>query len=109
MANERTFLAWLRTALATIGFGVGVAQFGTQANSKEAGMIFVILGLIFLVYSTIRYYFLLYLLKRKLFSPNALGLIFVLVLCFFSVMATGFLLLTREDLDPEEITPTYQY
>jgi putative membrane protein len=27
-ANERTFLAWLRTALALIGFGFAIARFG---------------------------------------------------------------------------------
>ena len=27
-ANERTFLAWLRTSLALIGFGFVIARFG---------------------------------------------------------------------------------
>jgi putative membrane protein len=31
-ANERTFLAWLRTALALIGFGFAIARFGLFAR-----------------------------------------------------------------------------
>ena len=27
-ANERTFLAWLRTSIALIGFGIAIARFG---------------------------------------------------------------------------------
>jgi putative membrane protein len=27
-ANERTFLAWLRTSIALIGFGLAIARFG---------------------------------------------------------------------------------
>ena len=27
-ANERTFLAWVRTAVAIVGFGLAVARFG---------------------------------------------------------------------------------
>jgi putative membrane protein len=27
-ANERTFLAWLRTSIALIGFGFAIARFG---------------------------------------------------------------------------------
>ena len=29
LANERTFLAWIRTSLAVIGLGFAVAKFGT--------------------------------------------------------------------------------
>ncbi|MEZ5535894.1 MAG: DUF202 domain-containing protein [Thiolinea sp.] len=28
-ANERTFLAWVRTAIAVVGFGLGAARLGT--------------------------------------------------------------------------------
>ena len=28
LANERTFLAWLRTSIALIGFGLAIARFG---------------------------------------------------------------------------------
>merc|ERR1712137_1039162 len=89
LANERTFLAWLRTAVSTIGLGVAIAKFGNEEKSKEAGLIFIFLGSVFLVYSTMRYYYLYFLLKRGLFAPNALGLVFVLILCFLAAAGTA--------------------
>ncbi|MGH3717102.1 MAG: YidH family protein [Micromonosporaceae bacterium] len=35
LANERTFLAWIRTALALVGGGLAVAQFLTVAYLRE--------------------------------------------------------------------------
>lgn len=42
-ANERTFLAWLRTSLALIGFGFAIARFGLllrqlQINNQTASL-----------------------------------------------------------------------
>ncbi|HZE42105.1 MAG TPA: DUF202 domain-containing protein [Stackebrandtia sp.] len=36
LANERTFLAWLRTALALVGGGIAVAQFLPKHSLREA-------------------------------------------------------------------------
>jgi putative membrane protein len=35
-ANERTFLAWLRTAIALIGFGFAIARFGLFTHQLQA-------------------------------------------------------------------------
>ncbi|MGB3766292.1 MAG: DUF202 domain-containing protein [Phormidesmis sp.] len=35
-ANERTFLAWLRTSIALIGFGFAIARFGLFLRQFEA-------------------------------------------------------------------------
>jgi len=35
-ANERTFLAWLRTAIALIGFGFAIARFGIFLSKLQA-------------------------------------------------------------------------
>lgn len=35
LANERTFLAWLRTGIATIAFGFVVARFGLLLNELQ--------------------------------------------------------------------------
>lgn len=63
-ANERTFLAWLRTSIALIGFGFAIARFGlflrqlnlaiTQHeffvhpffNSENLGLALVIFGIV---------------------------------------------------------------
>ncbi|MDX2211833.1 MAG: DUF202 domain-containing protein [Oculatellaceae cyanobacterium bins.114] len=37
-ANERTFLAWLRTAIALIGFGLAIARFGLFLGQLQASL-----------------------------------------------------------------------
>ncbi|MFZ0013528.1 MAG: DUF202 domain-containing protein [Acidimicrobiia bacterium] len=56
LANERTFLAWLRTGLAFIGLGVLVAKFTDQRVSTQiGGLILIAVGAVMLVYSVFRY------------------------------------------------------
>jgi putative membrane protein len=50
-ASERTMMAWVRTALALIGFGIGIYEVAektggkeTFKNSKLIGLAFIILG-----------------------------------------------------------------
>ena len=69
-ANERTFLAWLRTSIALIGFGFAIARFGLflkqfeadQAplkdpfiNSQDLGIGLVIFGITIIVLAAWRY------------------------------------------------------
>ena len=69
-ANERTFLAWLRTSIARIGFGFAIARFGLflrqfeadQAplkdpfiNSQDLGIGLVIFGIAIIVLAAWRY------------------------------------------------------
>jgi len=48
LANERTYLAWLRTGIATIGLGFVVAKFGLTARtlffSTVTGILIVAIG-----------------------------------------------------------------
>ncbi len=39
LANERTFLAWIRTALALMAGAVGIEQFSPQLSSEELRII----------------------------------------------------------------------
>lgn len=57
LANERTYLAWLRTAAAVMAFGLAVASFGNsvRTTSMIAGGILVALGAGGVVYGTVRY------------------------------------------------------
>lgn len=56
LANERTFLAWLRTALAFMGLGVLVAKFPDESTSTQiGGLILIGIGAIMLVYGVVRY------------------------------------------------------
>jgi putative membrane protein len=71
-ANERTFLAWVRTAIATMAFGFLVERFdlfirfasreGGQANIQEArstadwaGVVFVLMGVAMVVIAALRF------------------------------------------------------
>ena len=48
LANERTYAAWIRTALALIGLGVGIAGYFHLAGDSRVRM-FVTLGLAFVI------------------------------------------------------------
>jgi putative membrane protein len=71
LANERTFLAWMRTTVSLMGFGVVIARLryllvalppgavandGTPGRSTLLGLIFVAAGLGTLVFATLSYY-----------------------------------------------------
>ena len=58
LANERTFLAWLRTALGLVGLGVVLARVGDEVGalpSRLGGMALVVFGIVCLVYALVRY------------------------------------------------------
>lgn len=59
LANERTFLAWLRTAANVMIVGLGVAKFGSGNEvtvwSLGAGSILIVIGAVGAVYGSIRY------------------------------------------------------
>ena len=57
LANERTYLAWLRTAMAVMVIGLGLAQFsrGSRAAAIVAGGLLVVVGAIGVAYGTVRY------------------------------------------------------
>ena len=58
LANERTFLAWLRTGAAGMSVGVGVARFldeGDSGHAVLAGVILVVAGAAGVAYGTVRY------------------------------------------------------
>ncbi|CAG8658587.1 2202_t:CDS:2 [Acaulospora morrowiae] len=65
LANERTFLAWLRTSLSFIGIGVAITQLFRLTDSrsndfsnigKPLGIVFIILGIVFLLFGLSRYF-----------------------------------------------------
>ena len=59
LANERTFLAWLRTSLALIAAGVAVVQlvpeFGVPGGRRAIGLILVGLGILVAIGGTRRW------------------------------------------------------
>lgn len=89
-ANERTFLAWLRTSIALIGFGFALARFGlflrqlqaavTQQaipinplfNSENLGVSLVIVGIIVIALAAWRYNQVFWQIERGNYRPNRL-------------------------------------
>ncbi|HCF28935.1 MAG TPA: hypothetical protein DEV81_17425 [Cyanobacteria bacterium UBA11049] len=87
-ANERTFLAWLRTAVALIGFGFAIARFGlflrqlqaavTQRetlnhhffNSENLGVSLVIVGIVTIALAAWRYNQVFWQIERGNYRPN---------------------------------------
>jgi putative membrane protein len=117
-ANERTFLAWLRTSIALIGFGFAIARFGlflhqlntaiTQQdtpvnpllNSENLGIILVISGIMTIALAAWRYNQVFWQIERSDYQPNRLSVWIltgvVMVLGFISIP----LLLLRNQVPP---------
>mmetsp|Transcript_24087 Transcript_24087/g.75825 ORF Transcript_24087/g.75825 Transcript_24087/m.75825 type:complete len:126 (-) Transcript_24087:248-625(-) len=70
LANERTFLAWLRTAIAILAFGLAFARFSADLEGLIAGAAFVVLGGCLLVYAGYRYFEVEHALERGDFKIN---------------------------------------
>jgi putative membrane protein len=58
LANERTFLAWLRTALAVIALGAVLAKLRSPHDATTAAAVAIVsaCGVVVLVYGALRYY-----------------------------------------------------
>ncbi|ORX58930.1 hypothetical protein DM01DRAFT_1283107 [Hesseltinella vesiculosa] len=68
LANERTYLAWLRTSLALISVGVALTQLFRLENEESPhqiqkanagrliGLLFVVLGILFVFFASVRYF-----------------------------------------------------
>jgi len=87
-ANERTFLAWLRTSIALIGFGFALARFGlflaqlnfslsrqnppthSIFNSQNLGLSLVILGVVTIALAAWRYNQVFWQIERGDYRPN---------------------------------------
>jgi putative membrane protein len=55
LANERTFLAYIRTSLTLIVAGLSFIQFFERRGMSELGNIFVVLGVIVFIIGLVRY------------------------------------------------------
>jgi putative membrane protein len=89
-ANERTFLAWLRTSIALIGFGFALARFGlflrqletavtkeitpthSFIRSENLGVGLVIVGIIIIVFAVWRYNQVFWQIERGDYRPSRL-------------------------------------
>jgi putative membrane protein len=80
LANERTFLAWVRTALGLVGLGVLLERLGAGSNARiamAAGIGFISFGGFTLIYSVSRYLWVAKNLERGMFPVAMRGPIVV--------------------------------
>ena len=76
LANERTFLAWVRTALGLVGLGVLLERLGAgsdQVIAMAAGIGFISFGGLTLIYSVSRYLWVARNLERGMFPVAIRG------------------------------------
>lgn len=89
-ANERTFLAWLRTSVALIAFGFAIARFGlflqqlraalqqpsvpgpSVFSSETLGVILVIFGIVMIALAAWRYNRVFWQIEQGAYQPNRL-------------------------------------
>ncbi len=116
-ANERTFLAWLRTSIALIGFGFAVARFGlflrqlrvalTQQgmpidpvfNSENLGISLVVFGIALIALAAWRYNQVLWQIERGDYRPSQL-IIWVITGITMSLGALSIPLLLAKNQEP---------
>lgn len=85
LANERTFLAWLRTGLSLIGISLGLLKW--SAVSDASGYLVFLLGVSVLITSTQRYFRVMRLLEQGEFEPNIHGILTVVIVSVVAIVA----------------------
>ena len=97
-ANERTFLAWVRTAIAVVGFGIAGARLGSAAPDALGDALMLAAGALVVVLAYAR----LLVVRRRIDSPEAETdeatpadfLLVLLVIAFFGLLGSFALRIT---------------
>ena len=92
LANERTFLSWLRTGITLMGVGTALVKF----EAIIPGAIFNIMGLIFIISANYRYYEVLDALKKDKFVINSQGIMIITIICIFFILVSFSFLIYSE-------------
>ena len=93
LANERTLLAWVRTSVALLALGIGIAKFSLDEDEASqrsegffVGLILVILGCVVIVYSRSRYFEVVESLDSGEYKVNEGGVNFMLAMIVLAAM-----------------------
>ena len=86
LANERTFLAWFRTAVTLITLGAAVLRFHLVKRSEATGFILLSMGVVIMYLGLIFYLRVQRSLHKMQFEPNKIG-VALLVAATFAVGA----------------------
>ncbi|BAY20603.1 hypothetical protein NIES2100_03450 [Calothrix sp. NIES-2100] len=117
-ANERTFLAWLRTSIALIGFGFAIARFGlflhqlnlviTQKeppvnelfNSESLGIILVIAGIMTIAIAAWQYNQVYWQIERGNYQPHRFSVWIITAVVIILGLLSIPILLLRNSVSP---------
>ena len=81
LANERTYLAWFRTALALMGASIGLIKFGADSGLELEGYLLGLVGLVAIMTSTRRYFYVMRQINAdEAFVPNVIGISITVVI-----------------------------
>ena len=114
LANERTFLAWIRTSISIIVFGFVVAKFGLtlreflliqnhtvkeSGSSLSIGVGFMIMGILLSFLSLVRYQNTMRCIDTEQFKPGSVIIVFLGVMtAIFGAIMVIYLILTSETI-----------
>jgi len=123
-ANERTFLAWLRTSIALISFGFAIARFGLFLrqlqtaithqevllkpflNSENLGVSLVIFGIIVIALAAWRYNQIFWQIERGNYQPNRLMVWFLTgVMMILGTLSIPLILFRNQGPSPSSLAP----
>ena len=117
-ANERTFLAWLRTSIALIGFGFAIARFGlflhqlnfalTQKeppvnpifNSENLGVVLVIIGIMTIALAAWQYNQVFWQIERGNYQPRRFSVWLITAVVIILGLLSIPILLLRNSFSP---------
>lgn len=95
LANERTYLAWVRTSLALVALGVALAEFGNGVlgDPFAAGLSLIATAFVVFVFSSWRFFFVQYEIECERFQSNAAGMLVVAIVGTLVLGALFFMVL----------------
>ncbi|EPB82682.1 hypothetical protein HMPREF1544_10585 [Mucor circinelloides 1006PhL] len=111
MANERTYLAWVRTSLSIISIGVAITQLfrldkdmlkdpamadDMVAIGKPLGMTFIVIGLFYMIFAFIRYFHSQVAMTKGYF-PASRGIVIVASTATFTALLTVFIVILQKN------------
>lgn len=87
LANERTYLAWIRTALALTGVGIGLLKY--VGLNDIAGYLVIALGIFVLLNSSLRYFRVMLHISHGTFETNVrsvLAFVAMILIVIFAIL-----------------------
>jgi len=111
LANERTYLAWIRTAVAFLGIGIVIvrlryllpAQVQTHHHGWALGLVFGVAGLIMVLLATSHYFYVQRAIENNSYQPESRWIIVCSIVV--TLVGTGVIYYLLTSPDPTPVVP----